>query len=66
MGSREQDWEGTVLSKLGKGSEIVLFQKVFLLMSNIYQRCPSERHFFFVGGGQGSVRVEWRGAVFRY
>ena len=64
MGSKEQDWEGTVLSKLGKGSGIVLFQKVFLLMSNIYQRYPSERHFF--GGGQGSVRVEWRGAVFRY
>ena len=54
MGSKEQDWEGTVLSKLGKGSEIVLFQKGFLLMSNIYQRYPSERHFFFVFfGGAG-------------
>ena len=64
MGSKEQDWEGTVLSKLGKGSEIVLFQKGFfidpkglgLVMSNIYhQSYPSERHFFFffVGGGAG-------------
>ena len=27
-GSEEQEWEGTILSKLGKGSERVLFQKV--------------------------------------
>ena len=31
-GSKKQDWEGSFLSKLGKGSEIVLFRKGFLLI----------------------------------
>ena len=40
MGSKEQDWEGTVLSKLGKGSEIVLFQKVFFIDVQYISKIP--------------------------